>query len=120
MTYYRAIGDQIRTEMERKELSARFLGSRLYEHLHFRTPEAAKQYITWVRKGSIYGGTSSKTSQKQQNVDRLAILLYAVGLPEDHLVVRTIHSVDARFVYPPVVGVPYEILRTGQDLESRI
>ena len=123
MTYYPALGRQIEAEMKAKELTARFLGRKLYEHLSFPSPEAAEYYISWVRKGSIYGATSTKAARKQQNVDRLAIFLYAVGFAEDHEVIQAIRQADARFVYPPVVRVSYEVLRdenTSPGLESRV
>ncbi len=124
MVYYPALGQYIDAEMKAKELSARFLGRRLYEHLDFSRPEAAEHYISWVRKGSIYGAASTKAARKQQNVDRLAIFLYALGFAEDHVLVKAIRQVDSRFVYPPVVGVPYEVLRvertSPERLESRV
>lgn len=124
MTYYPTLGQQIEAEMRAKELTTRFLGRRLYEHLGFRSPEAAEYYISWVRKGSIYGATSARAARKQQNVDRLAIFLYALGFAEDHQVIRAIRQADARFAYPPAQGVPYEALvrdkSSPKGLEYRI
>ena len=120
MTYYPALGELIRTEMREKGLSARFLSHKLYEHLNFNSPDAAENYIHWVRKGSIYGNTSTRAKEKILNVERLAIFLYAVGFAEDHMIVHAVRSEDARFVYPPERGVAYEVLRTDKDLESRI
>ena len=122
MTYYPALGELIRTEMREKGLTARFLGHRLYEHLSFNSPDAAENYINWVRKGSIYGNTSVRAREKVLNVERLSIFLYAVGFAPEHRVIETIVREDPRFVYPPLLGVPYEALKESapQILEDRV
>ncbi len=120
MTYYPALGTMIRTEMDRKDLSASFLGRRLYEHLNFNSPEAARLYICWVRKGSIYGSSSAKARQNHRNVERLAILLYAVGFAEDHRLIQALRQENARFVYPPLLGVSYEIVQGERDTSLRL
>ena len=120
MAYYPSLGELIRKEMREKKLSACFLANRLYEHLNFNSPDAAKNYISWVRKESIYGNTSVRAREKVINVERLAIFLYGIGFTEDYLIIHAIRRDDARFVYPPVVGVSYDRLGIGEGVESRI
>lgn len=120
MTYYPALGDLIRKEMHAKKLTARFLGTRLYEHLQFNNPDTAENYINWVRKGSIYGNTSTRAKEKILNVERLAIFLYAVGFEENHLIIHAIQREDARFIYPPLLGVPYEGLKRNEDARQSL
>ncbi len=120
MTYYPILGTMIRTEMDRKDLSARFLGRRLYEHLNFNNPDTARTYICWVQRGSIYGSSSRKAKDKPLNTERLAILLQAIGFTEDHTLIQLLRQENSQFVYPPSVGVPYEILQGERDAPPRL
>lgn len=120
MTYYPALGVMIREEMDRKDLSASFLGRRLYEHLNFPGPQAAYLYVSTVRKGSIYGSTSRKSREKPINTERLSILLFAIGFAENNQLIQVLRQENKNFIYPPSMGVPYEALKKegGESIQS--
>ncbi|MBI4159465.1 hypothetical protein HY500_04400 [Candidatus Woesearchaeota archaeon] len=117
------IGRLISLEFERRKLNPAYVGSILYSCLGFGgylgsdsgegNIETGELYVQLVLNGFIYGSDShvARVLKRETRLDRLAILLFAIGVEPNDPLIERISEQDVDFVYPPSKGIPFSALR---------
>lgn len=105
------------------DLPATFLANRLYELMGYDTPTIAATFINAIKKtgkpprsiDSIICPGDPLRSRKttQENLQNIALVLYAMGIPEDSNVVGALK--EDGVTYPPENGIPYEEIKRIQN-----
>ena len=118
------IGKIISTEFEKRRLNPDYVGRIIYGYLGFNPEqwnfETGQLYVKLVLNGFIYGtdGHVARVLKKRISLDRLAILLFAIGIGPNDPLVEMVSKQDIDFVYPPSNGIAFCALKLiHRDLE---
>lgn len=127
--HYQHLGDIITDEMIEKKLTITYLAENLYDLLGYKNAETTKLYISFIKDGYIYGSPTDQATNKDHNVTKLAILLYAIGFAGDSQVIKEIKEIDKNrakelkkkkcFVYPPEEGISYKEMIRKKPLPAK-
>ena len=99
---------QLHVEMKKKKLHNDFMAIILYERMGYDSAHGAKEFIRLVKNGDFW----YKRQYPQKDDINLAILAYAVGLPEDN---PRVIKLKEKGLYPPENGIDYATIKKIQD-----
>ena len=106
-------------KMTHEDVPASFFAREIHYKLKLSEP-AAISYISYVRRGAMYGDHSDLRRKRPDGIKRLAILLYAIGFDVNNPIVTDLRRYDTRFEYPPRNAIPYiKIREKFQNLRQR-
>ena len=87
--------------------TAKSLANILYVAMGYSTPNGANNFISHSRKHENFVRRKEDPERDRRN---FSILLYALGIPQDHNVILKIQG-NMKFQYPPENGIPYEEIK---------
>ena len=115
--HYEPLGIAVKQALESNSFTPTFL-SRQIAYLMGFVSSGFMEYMRSVKNGCIYGKPNIPQDQ-EKGLERLAILLYALGFPEDHVVIAGLRDIDGRFKYPPENGSPYVKIKEAYKAMAR-
>ena len=115
-TNFKYLRNLVTAKIDRSPFNATFLAEQIYTSMELKTADACVSYLRCVEKGDIYGQPNFPRNPKA-GLDRLAILLFALGFSENHSLIEGIKKrvsplideglIDEGFEYPPDNGLSY-------------
>ena len=122
----REIGELISREFKERKLNPEYVGKIIYNYWRFENsdpdfgdyvPETGALYVQLVLNGFMYGtdGNVARVLEKRKSLDRLATLLFAIGVEPEHLLIEIISKYDRDFVYPLEEGMCFSALKLSHD-----
>lgn len=112
---FRELSTRIEKEIKSKRLRHTFLAARLSPY--FGISQAATG--TFVRKATTYmfrdGPENTFKYMSNHDIERLSVLMYALGFPEEDAWVAHLKENYRRFEYPPQNGISYDKIQELQE-----
>ena len=103
------IANLVNSELKERRLAVRDLAKRVAGPLGL-TPSTIGTYIHELRKGwIIYAHGPTNTIRIRQH-EKLAAILFVLGVPDEHPVISALKSQDETFQYPPQNRDVYEVI----------
>jgi len=92
--------------MEKYEFTNRFLAEKLFRFMGYKSPDGQlRDTLFQVRRGSVFGSTSARPRNPLRGLRNLSIILYALGVEEDHKLIAELREDNSSFEYPPENGI---------------
>jgi hypothetical protein len=105
------LADVVRQAMDDHDISARFLHRELRDLVPLKEV-SFRNYLQDLRDdGDIYGNVTRRgeggASARKQRISTLSHILYALGVPKKHQVIKRIREHESGFTYPPQGGISH-------------
>ena len=115
---YKQLADAVNDEMMAKGLTSLGLSRIIHGELGLKVSTAAS-YVNHLRIGAPFGSASDVAYQNPNVYDRLAKILYAIGLSNDNTAIAILRENHPTFQYPPQNAISYEGIRSQLQQQAQ-